>query len=142
MKGCAEMLNTADGFTHVICATGTGTTLAGLALAATKKQLYAEGICVLKNAKGIDEEVRTLIPVLTNWKIHHEFHRGGYAKSDPELLAFIRDFASRTGILLDHVYTAKMMMAVLSLTEKGHYPAGASLLLIHTGGLLGSLSVL
>lgn len=139
MQGCAEILNSVQGFTHVSCACGTGTTLAGLSMAAQAKGMQADGIAVLKH-EALDEDVRKLVPALHNWRVHHGYERGGYAKTDAALMSFIRDFAGNTGILLDQVYTAKMMMAVLALLEQDHYAPGSRLLLVHTGGLLGLLS--
>lgn len=141
MKGCTEILDKIEtDFTHVFCAVGTGTTLAGLALAAAKKNSRAEGICVLKGADGIDNDVKKLIPGLANWKIHHNYYRGGYAKTDEELMTFIQHFATTTGILLDQVYTAKMVMAVFDLILRDYFRPGSDILLVHTGGLLGLMS--
>jgi 1-aminocyclopropane-1-carboxylate deaminase len=139
-KGCEEILNGVENFSRIICAVGTGTTFAGLVNGAAKKSMAAEGICVLKGAQDIEQEVKELVGSNINWNIHHEFHGGGYAKSTPELFNFIDEFASETGILLDQVYTAKMVLAVISLVKNGHYRSGEKLLLIHTGGLLGLLS--
>ncbi len=141
VKGCAEILNgCTEKFSHTICAVGTGTTLAGLAIAASRQNIIAEGICVLKGAEEMNNDVKLLIPNLDNWHIHHQFYRGGYAKTDEELMQFIKTFASSTGILLDQVYTAKMMMGVIQLVKENYYKPHSKLLLIHTGGLLGLLS--
>ena len=149
-KGCEEMLENVNGFTHIFCAVGTGTTFAGLANAATPKGIKTEGICVLKGAAEIDQEITLLLTKKTAvsnklkpndlWKVHHQFHGGGYAKTTPELVAFIDDFASQTGILLDPIYTAKMMQGVIALTKENYFNKGDSILTIHTGGLLGLLS--
>lgn len=139
-RGCEEILDAVSGFTHVICAIGTGTTFAGLVNAAGKKGMKAEGICVLKGAGDIEAAIRPLVGEHTNWVVHHRFHEGGYAKTTPELLAFMDGFASHTGILLDQVYTAKMMKAVVQLVEENYFTPADRLLLIHTGGLLGLLS--
>lgn len=139
-KGCEEILDTASGFTHVVCAIGTGTTFAGLANGAARKGMKAEGICVLKGAEAIEQDVKELTGTNTNWSIHHRFHEGGYAKTSPALLAFIDAFAAQTGILLDQVYTGKMMKAMIQLVEENYYTSSDKLLLIHTGGLLGLLS--
>ena len=137
-QGCAEILNDCDGFTHVISAVGTGTTIAGIARAAFKKGIIAEGICSLKGASEMDKEIEALAghPV----KIHHRFSRRGYGKSDDELLKYMKRFAGETGILIDQVYTGKMMMAVNELINEKYYPTNSKLLLIHTGGILGMLS--
>lgn len=140
VKGCEEILHGITGFSHAVCAVGTGTTLAGLALGAKQRGIIAEGICVLKGAEEMDKEIAAAAGF--GVKVHHGFHRGGYAKTDQELLAFIKMFAQQTGILLDQVYTAKMMMAIEQLVEEKYYPEGSHLLAIHTGGLLGMMSIL
>jgi 1-aminocyclopropane-1-carboxylate deaminase len=140
MKGCEEILNNVDGFTHVACAIGTGTTFAGLVKAAIKKGIHADGICVLKGAEALNIEIEASVGHKHSWTVHHQFHEGGYAKTSPQLFDFMDDFAQQTGILLDQVYTAKMVRAVIELTQQGYYKKGDKILLIHTGGLLGSLS--
>lgn len=138
-KGCEHILMDVDEFSHVFCAVGTGTTLAGMARATKNKNMVAEGICVLKGASDIDQEVDSLagFPI----KIHHTFHRGGYAKIDDELIAFMRAFYSHTGIMLDQVYTAKMVLGVLELAQSGYFQHDSKLLLIHTGGVLGNTAI-
>ncbi len=140
MKGCEEILENVRGYSHIVCAVGTGTTVAGLAKAAKQKNMKAEGICVLKGAEEINGEIEDMagFPV----KIHHQFHRNGYAKTDSELMDFIQLFATQTGILLDPIYTAKLMMGVLELIRAGYYAPTDKILVIHTGGLLGALSKL
>lgn len=138
VKGCEEIIPKDLDVNRVICAVGTGTTLAGIARAVGQMQGVAEGICVLKGAQEMDLEIAQMagFPV----KVHHSFHCGGYAKSNPELIDWIQDVASRTGILFDQVYTGKMLLAIKHLTEQGYYKRGERLLLIHTGGLMGLLS--
>ena len=139
-KGCEEILKDVFGFSYVVCAIGTGTTFSGLAKAAIKNSMKADGICVLKGAEGMNAEIEGSIGHAQSWTIHHQFHGGGYAKTSPELFAFIDMFAQHTGVLLDQVYTAKMVRAVIELVEQGYYKRGDKVLLIHTGGLLGLLS--
>ena len=139
-KGCAEILTDKETFTHAICAVGTGTTLAGLAMAAKQKGMIAEGICVLKGAHEMDTEIAELAGFVV--KVHHNFSCGGYAKTTPELMQFMQDFARQTGILLDQVYTGKMMFALQQLIQLGYYPSGSKVLAIHTGGLLGMMTAL
>lgn len=139
-KGCEEILNDVNDFTHVICAVGTGTTFAGIAKAFTAKGLKAEGICVLKGAEDINYEIKTSIGHENNWHVHHNFHEGGYAKTSPQLWQLIDDTAAQTGILFDQVYTGKMLKATIELSQQNYFNKGSRLLLIHTGGLLGLLS--
>lgn len=144
VKGCQEIINElTDTYQHIFCAVGTATTLHGLTQEVKNKNLdtLVEGICVLKGALQIDEKLKEA--QLTDWyKIHHQFHEGGYGKWNPELMDFIQFFASKTGILLDQVYTAKMMKAVFTLAEADYFKPNSKILSIHTGGLLGLLGAL
>lgn len=143
-KGCQEIVTElTENYQHIFCAVGTATTLQGIAQAIKDQQLTtkAEGICVLKGAENIDEELKKN-QLQDYYKIHHQFHEGGYAKSNPKIMDFIAQFASKTGILLDQVYTAKMMMAVFTLAEQDYFKPNSEILCIHTGGILGLLGVL
>jgi len=137
-KGCEEILADVTDFTYVLCAVGTGTTLAGIAKFAHKKNIIAEGICVLKGAEEIEKEVQALAGISV--KIHTQFHCGGYAKTTPELYHFMDYFSEKTGILLDQVYTGKLMWGVKQLIDETYFKPGSKILVIHTGGLLGLLS--
>jgi 1-aminocyclopropane-1-carboxylate deaminase len=66
-----------------------------------------------------------------------DYHFGGYAKINEELIRFINDFYKQTNIPLDPIYTGKMMFGILDLINKGYFPNGAKILAIHTGGLQG-----
>lgn len=138
LEGCAEIIPE-EHFDYILVAVGTGGTLAGLALGANHRspRTRVEGIAVLKGADFLEEEIRRLAPTLTNWRMHLEFHHGGYARTTDHLMAFIAEFASMTGILLDPVYTGKMMYAVNELAGRNYFPAGAKVLVVHTGGLSG-----
>lgn len=70
-RGCSEILSLADvsGFTHIICAVGTGTTLAGLASAAHCKVL---GIAALKGAFSLEEETETLLKELKHLSLQSQ----------------------------------------------------------------------
>lgn len=142
-KGCEEILSifpTTD-FTHILCAAGTGTTLAGLINSAAPHQ-QVTGIPVLKGAQYLEKEVSDLVhPGNTvYWRLLHDFHRGGYAKHPPHLIDFINTFYADTGIPTDIIYTGKLVMAFHDLAQQGYFPDGSKVLLIHTGGLQGNLS--
>lgn len=142
-KGCEEILALADvaAYTHIICAVGTGTMMAGLVNAAATQQVT--GISALKGALSLPESTATLVHQnnRTPWRILHDFHEGGYAKISDALLVFMNDFYRQTGIPLDRVYTAKMAMAVQQLLQQSFFPPGSRLLLIHSGGLQGNDSL-
>jgi 1-aminocyclopropane-1-carboxylate deaminase len=70
-----------------------------------------------------------------------DYHFGGYAKANDELLLFSQQFTHEYGIPLDYVYTAKMFYGVMDLLQQGFFCKGDSLLLVHTGGLQGNVGI-
>ncbi|MDO5301920.1 MAG: D-cysteine desulfhydrase family protein [Tissierellia bacterium] len=61
----------------------------------------------------------------------------GYGLSRPEELAFIRDFTSQTGIILDPVYTGKALYGLITEALEGRFVPGERILFVHTGGAFG-----
>ena len=91
---------------------------------------------------SFEKEVRKLLTghsnaQLTNWEIQTRYHFGGYAKSHEQLKWFMQDFEQRHQVLLDPVYTGKMMYGVFDLIAEKYFPSGSKVLAIHTGGLQG-----
>ena len=144
MEGAKDILlqNKTAGYTHIVSAVGTGTTLAGLAAAAGEGQQVI-GISVLKNNFSLQSDIEQLLPAgkKQNFKILHDYHFGGYAKCSAELIQFMNDFFRQTAIPSDFVYTGKAFFAVMDLLEKRFFPAGSKILLVHTGGLQGNRSL-
>ena len=66
-----------------------------------------------------------------------DYHFGGFAKTNAELMAFIADFEDKTGIPLEPVYTGKMMYALYDLIAKHTFKPGQRIIAVHTGGLQG-----
>ncbi|WP_341835124.1 pyridoxal-phosphate dependent enzyme [Chitinophaga pollutisoli] len=144
--GCEEILDLGDftPFTHILCATGTGTTLAGLVNGAGKRGIQAQflGISALKGAISVEDEVRGLLEEdRGNWGILHDYHEGGFAKISPALIAEMNDFYAQTGTPTDRVYTGKLVLAFRKMAGEDRFPAGSNILLIHTGGLQGNASL-
>lgn len=137
----AGHIDPSRGYTHILCATGTGTMLAGLALSSRPQQIVT-GISVMKNNFQLEEETRNLLPGgKNNFQLLHEYHSGGYAKYTPGLISFMNDFYRVTGIPTDIVYTGKLCYAAADLVQKKYFPEGSRLLLIHSGGLSGNASL-
>jgi len=114
----------------VCCAVGTGGTVLGLARSAPP-QTDVLGFMALKGWSP------SLNPGYPNLTYQTAYHFGGYAKTTPELLRFMADFEAKTGILLEQVYTAKMLFGVLDLARKGHFKPNSTVVAVHTGGLQG-----
>ncbi|MBD2680102.1 MULTISPECIES: 1-aminocyclopropane-1-carboxylate deaminase/D-cysteine desulfhydrase [Nostoc] len=139
-------------FDYICLACGTATTLAGIALSLHQGQ-KAIAFPVLKNGAFLREEIENL---LTNylasgvptpysspacWELMCDYHFGGYAKVNQELLRFSQEFGEAHGVPLDYVYTAKMFYGVMDLLQQGFFSKGKSLLLVHTGGLQGNVGM-
>lgn len=142
-KGCAELINELQQeYQHIFCACGTGTTAAGIinGLTAINSSTIFHGIPVLKG-NFLKKEIEKLLLQPAEFSLHPDYHFEGYAKTQPELIQFIKNFASGTGIILDPVYTGKMMFAIFDLAKKNHFLYGDKILAIHTGGLFGLLGM-
>jgi 1-aminocyclopropane-1-carboxylate deaminase len=138
VRGCTEIpAEIADDFDVICCPCGTGGTLAGIALG-TRPGARAVGFSVLKNGGFLADEVIMLQREAASctagcWDIELGYHFGGYAKTTPELGAFIADFDRRHGIVLDRVYTAKMMYGVMDLARNGLLASGSTVIAVITG---------
>jgi 1-aminocyclopropane-1-carboxylate deaminase len=129
-------------YSHIIAACGTGTTLAGLVAAALPQQQVV-GIPVLKNLGSLGEEINALLPLAlhSRFTLMPDYHFGGYARQTPQLLGFMNQWYQSTAIPSDFVYTGKLFFAVDDLIRNGFFPPGSRLLVIHSGGLQGNLSL-
>jgi 1-aminocyclopropane-1-carboxylate deaminase/D-cysteine desulfhydrase-like pyridoxal-dependent ACC family enzyme len=130
-------------YSHICSAAGTGTTLAGVTNSAGSQQKIV-GVSVLRGTKNIE-------PLQESWlnkpacvhqvEMIHEYHFGGYAKYSKTLLDFMNEVYSETGIPTDFVYTGKLFYAVVQLASGNKFPGGSQILVLHTGGLQGNLSL-
>jgi len=138
VRGCAEIPGEIGRpFDLICCPCGTGGTLAGLAhgLGAGQRAL---GFSVLKGGQFLARDVGRLQREAFgtspgNWSVEHDFHFGGFARRKPALEEFIADFRARHTLVLNWVYTAKMMYGIFALAERGAFPAGAAIVAVITG---------
>ncbi|RCH56484.1 1-aminocyclopropane-1-carboxylate deaminase/D-cysteine desulfhydrase [Mucilaginibacter hurinus] len=143
-RGCSELITElSETYDDIICAGGTGTTGAGIINGILKHQLNTRMhiIPVLKNGEFLRPGIDKYLAGPAEYHLHTAYHFGGYAKVTPALVEFIKQFTSSTGIMLEPVYTGKMMYALFNLIEKGHFKKGSRILAVHTGGLLGILGM-
>jgi len=142
-KGAATILSNekTNSYSHILCAVGTGTMMAGLINAAKPNQ-HVIGIPVLKNEATIRDEIKQLIPTnKTPFTLLHDFHLGGYAKTKQEQFDFMNLLWATEKIPTDMVYTSKLFMAVKSLIANNYFSPTAQILMIHSGGLQGNRSL-
>ncbi len=144
-KGCREIISELKTtYDYLFCAAGTGATAAGIINGANETDLATEIniVSALKGGEFLKSEIDTLLIEHHPYNLHIDYHFGGYAKTKPELIDFIKDFTQQTGILLDPVYTGKVLFAIADLAEKKHFKPQTKILMVHTGGLFGILGML
>ena len=135
VKGCEEILNTEDNtFDYICCAVGTGGTISGL-INCSKPSQQVLGFPALKG-DFLKEDI-SKFATQTNWKLITDYHFGGYAKINEELVTFINQFKTDNQVSLDPVYTGKILYGIMDLISKNYFPKGSKILVIHTGGLQG-----
>jgi 1-aminocyclopropane-1-carboxylate deaminase len=143
-KGCAELVDElTQPYDHIFCACGTGTTSAGIINGLQNHQLKTifNAIPVFKNGDFMRAEIDKYLTSPTNYELHTDYDFGGYAKVDDTLIDFIAQFIADTGILIEPVYTGKMLFAIYNLAEKDHFKPGSNILAIHSGGIWGLLGM-
>lgn len=142
VKGCSEMINKINiEFDYICCPCGTGGTLSGL-IEGLNGENIALGFAVLKNAFFLEENVKSLLQkksenFSTNWDINLDYHFGGYAKFNKQLIDFTDRFTSLTGIPIEPIYTGKMLFGIYDLISKDYFKEGSRIVAVHTGGLQG-----
>ncbi|MGZ3810995.1 MAG: 1-aminocyclopropane-1-carboxylate deaminase/D-cysteine desulfhydrase [Mucilaginibacter sp.] len=142
--GCSELVKELpETYDHIFCACGTGTTAAGIINGIAKHDLTTQfhGIPVLKNGDFLRKEIDVFLTDPFDYQLHTEYHFGGYGKVTDGLIKFIEQFVASTGILIDPIYTGKMLYALYDLVSKNHFKPGSRILAIHTGGIWGLLGM-
>lgn len=135
IKGTEEILQEGDAtYDYVCCAVGTGGTIAGIINSSFAHQIIM-GFPVLKG-DFLQEEIKKYT-AKENWMLQTDYHFGGYAKYNADLLEFIGEFKQKTGILLDPIYTGKLLFGIFDLIMQGQFKNNSKILAIHTGGLQG-----
>ncbi len=148
VNGCSEIVTELEEQPDLIVVpVGTGTTLAGIAMAAHGK-CKVLGVQVLKGDGMVDDIQRLLLYTLGDngfaqetieqtVMLNRTFHFGGYARYQDGLLDTMRAFYKITGIKTDPIYTGKMVAAVQQLLLQGKLDDFSKILMVHTGGLQG-----
>ena len=135
VKGCEEILTDRDSdYDFICCSIGTGGTIAGL----INRSFSHQKVLGFPSLKGdfLKEDICKFV-TNTNWDINSKYHFGGYAKVSDELIFFMNNFYSKYKILLDPIYTGKLVFGVIDLISKNYFPLHSKILIIHTGGVQG-----
>jgi D-cysteine desulfhydrase len=135
-------------FDRVICASGSGGTHAGLLAGfhGNNSRIATIGISVSRSREEQEERVwdlarRTADRLGVEGRIAREsvlclddYVGPGYSLPTPGMVEAVRLLARTEGILLDPVYTGKVMAGLIDLIRKGRFDKGENLLFVHTGG--------
>ena len=139
VRGCEEILTETDtSFDFICCCVGTGGTISGLINSVKPNQMVL-GFPALKG-DFLKEDILKFVRN-ENWELTSNYHFGGYAKINKELVEFINRFKLKTGIPLDPIYTGKMMFGIMDLIQKDFFKPGTRILTIHSGGLQGIIGM-
>ena len=119
---------------------GTGTTLAGLA-GALPPDKSVLGFATLKGGEFLETDInRLLTSSQKNWFIDHNYHFGGFAKKNNQLIDFIDEFQMYCNIPVDSVYNGKMLFGLFQLIGTDFFQKEHKIIALHTGGLQGMRS--
>ena len=133
--GCQEILNDNDKeFDYICCSVGTGGTICGLINSSNENQKIIGFSSINKNYLLNDI---TKFVTNENWMLIDDFSFGGYGKVNNELIEFMNNFRLKYGILLDPIYTSKLVYGVLNLITNNFFKPNSKILMIHTGGHQG-----
>ena len=133
--GCQEILNDSDKeFDYICCSVGTGGTICGLINSSNENQKIIGFSSINKNYLLNDI---TKFVTNENWMLVDDFSFGGYGKVNNELIEFMNNFRLKYGILLDPIYTSKLVYGVLNLITNNFFKPNSKILMIHTGGHQG-----
>jgi len=133
---------------HIILATGSGGTQAGLIVGAKALGTSIEivGISVSREKASVKENVSTIANDTAETLglrmtfspdevvVFDEYLGEGYGILNQEIADAIRLIAKKEGIILDPVYTGKAMAGMLDLVKKGYLTKGDGVVFLHTGG--------
>ena len=132
-----------------VVASGSGATHAGLlaGLRGSGSKVVVIGCCVRRAAAlqgpRIDRVLERLADIYSSAnnvigqdvRVWDGALAPGYGRIGPKSLEAIKLMASKEGLFLDPVYTAKSFAAILPLVETGDIPKGAKVCFVNTGGL-------
>jgi D-cysteine desulfhydrase len=155
VEACAELTNdfAQHGIlpSHIICATGSGGTQAGLTAGVQRygvdAQVWGVNVCddeawflnkVTRDLVDWEQRYQTGIDLESlSVKVIDGYVGAGYAQAGPEIFNCISDIARSEGLILDPVYTGKAFYGMLDQLQQGRFGQTGDIVFIHTGGVFG-----
>ena len=134
VEGIQYMLtDETNDFDYICSAVGTGGTVSGLSKFAQPHQKIIGFKAVKDNS--LENRIKNLSKK-DNF-ILIDASDGGFGKITDETVRFINEFSQYFGIVLEPVYTGKMLRKIFEMIEDDYFPANSKILAFHTGGLQG-----
>lgn len=145
VQGAREILSLVnyEAYTHIACAVGTGTMLAGLVQRLLPHQ-QALGFSSLKIADRAENSLLGFLNTYaqpTAFSLVYDYHFGGYARKNDSLIAFMNTLYQTHRLPTDFVYTGKLMFGINDLIYNNYFYPDSRILAIHSGGLQGNRSL-
>lgn len=135
---------------HLVTATGSGGTQAGLTLGVSLYDLpltvWGVNVCDDEQyfldkvaADTADWRARfSGVPIVAaQTRVLDGYVGAGYGVAGPEVFALIAELAAIEGLLLDPVYTGKAFQGMLAELEAGRFHDCRDIVFLHTGGVFG-----
>jgi D-cysteine desulfhydrase len=135
---------------HLVTATGSGGTQAGLTLGTALHQLPATvwGINVCDDEQYFMDKI---VADATDWRRRYPdvpdvtvtprvidgYVGRGYGIAGPEVFQLIAELAALEGLVLDPVYTGKAFSGMLAEIGAGRFEGCRDIVFVHTGGIFG-----
>jgi len=143
ISGCRQVIKELKvDFDEIYCDVGTGATLSGLSIELGENQ-FIKGIVVLKGALNLEREIKenyfsqTGKEIRNNWSLIHDYHFGGYAKYNKDLIEFMRQLYCQTGIKTDPIYSGKLFFGLIDQLLKNSSQVNKKIMVLHSGGVTG-----
>jgi D-cysteine desulfhydrase len=135
---------------HVVTATGSGGTQAGLTLGAALHALpvtvWGVNVCdderyfldkVAADVRHWSETFPDVNAVPLRPRVLDGYVGEGYARAGPEVFGLIAELCALEGLVLDPVYTGKAFHGMLQEIARGRFEGCRDIVFIHTGGVFG-----
>jgi 1-aminocyclopropane-1-carboxylate deaminase/D-cysteine desulfhydrase-like pyridoxal-dependent ACC family enzyme len=152
-RGVEELMAVGVSPTHIVHATSSGGTQAGLVAGTSLFGMKSRviGVSADESRARLREVIRDILTTLASdisasssaigldreIEVHDEFVGDGYGVPTTASSAALALMARTEGIVLDPVYTAKAMAGLIHLVRNGHFTADDRVLFWHTGGQPG-----
>ena len=134
VEGIQYMLtDETNDFDYICSAVGTGGTVSGLSKFAQPHQKIIGFKAVKDNS--LENRIKNLSKK-DNF-ILIDASDGGFGKITDENVRFINEFYQYFGIVLEPVYTGKMLRKIFEMIDEGYFPENSKILAFHTGGVQG-----